>query len=119
MIAVLVVLALAAAGLAVALQRTRARLRWQTREHAVTRAACRAHHRAMERCVCGVAMAHAVGLPTPDEARGEVFATLVTDPRAPWMVVLNEPLRAPWKPLTRLTLGGPRCLPFATRWGDA
>lgn len=61
----------------------------------------------------------AAALPTEDEARGEVFAALVADPRAPWVIVCVVPLRAPWKPMWRAEPFGPRRLPFATRWGDA
>lgn len=114
----LILLALAAAVLAVALHHTRARLRWERREHAVTRAGLRENHRAMERCVCGVAYAHAVDLPTRDEARGHVLAELVTNTRGPWCMTIVDS-RAPWTPLLRVTPHGLRRALFVTRWGDA
>jgi hypothetical protein len=93
-----------AAGLALALHQTRARLRWERREHAVTRADLHA--------------ARVAALPSRDEARGLVFAALLPDPRAPWCVVIVDP-RAPWAGLARVTPGGLRPQVIATRWGDA
>ena len=69
-------------------------------------------------CEPGAARREATA-PTEDEARGEVFAALVADPRAPWVIVCVVPLRAPWKPMWRAEPLGPRLVPFATRWGDA
>lgn len=56
--------------------------------------------------------------PTPDEARGEVFAALVAEPRGPWCTVFVDP-RAPWQRMWRVTPDTLRPQVFATRWGDA
>lgn len=118
MIAALAALAAAVVVLAVALRQTRARLRWEQREHAVTRAGLRDNHRAMDRCTCGAAHAHATGLPSPSDVHGSVIAALAAHPRTPWLVAATAP-GAQWVPLLRVEPSGLRQLIFATRWGDA
>jgi len=93
-----------AAALGVALHQTRARLRRGRRELVAARADLHA--------------ARVAALPSRDEARGLVFATLVANPRAPWCVVIVDP-RAQWESLARVTPTGPRPQVIATRWGDA